>query len=362
MSGIPVPDPALEASVREYFERSGTEAASDFDRTRQFPRELWDTTEQLGLTLIAVDESHGGSGGSITDLLTVLMTAARYAIPLPLAETALAAYLLASAGIPVPKGQLTVAPSWRGDTLRLSGGRLRGTVHDVPWARFATSVVALVHDDHGRARVVAFDPARCDRDSGEDLAGLPRDHLHVAQPAELDADTRLGPADLLSMGALLRAGQIAGALTATHLLTSRYVQDRVQFGRPIGTFQAVQAHTVAIAQAAQVVAMSTWRAAAGAARRPARFEAFAAKLVANESARTAAQAAHQAHGAMGMTREYPLHLHTRRLNAWQHEFGTERELSVAVGAAVASHSFARSVADHDPEIEVAWPPTQRWNS
>jgi hypothetical protein len=62
---------------------------------------------------------------------------------------------------------------------------------------------------------------------------------------------------------------------------------------------------------------------------------------------------------MGMTREYPLHLHTRRLNAWQHEFGTERELSVAVGAAVASHSFARSVADHDPEIEVVWPPTQR---
>ncbi|MEU0465294.1 acyl-CoA dehydrogenase family protein [Amycolatopsis sp. NPDC006131] len=351
------PDADLAASVGEFFDDRASEPSADFDRKKQFPRELWDATEELGLTLIGIDESHGGSGGSLTDLLTVLMTAACHSAPLPLAETALAAYLLASAGLPVPNGPLSVAPAWRQDPLRFTDGQLHGTVRHVPWGRFAALVVALLHDDHGHLRVVAFDPSRCEREDHEDLAGHPRDHLHVAQPPVLEDATAVTPVDLFARGALLRAGQLAGTLTATHLLTSRYVEDRVQFGRPIGTFQAVQAHTVAIAQAAEITTMSTWRAAAAAARRPARFEAFAAKLVANECARVAAQAAHQAHGAIGMTREYPLHLHTRRLYAWQHEFGTEPELSAAIGAAVAKRSFARTVADHDPEIEVTWPTT-----
>ncbi|MTD54703.1 acyl-CoA dehydrogenase family protein [Amycolatopsis pithecellobii] len=351
-----VPDPALSAAAHEFFsDHAG--AATEFDQKGQFPGELWHATEELGLTLIAVDESHGGSGGSLTDLLTVLMTAARYAAPLPLAETALAAYLLTSAGVAVPPGPLTIAPPGAGNTLRLSDGRLQGIVDDIPWARFATLVIALVHDDDGRAHVVAFDPSRCDREDGEDLAGMPRDRLRVEDPAVVDAITGITAADLFAKGALMRAGQMAGSLAATHRLTGRYVEDRVQFGRPIGRFQAVQAHTVATAQAAEVTAMSTWRAAAAAGRRPARFEAFAAKLVANESARVAVRAAHQAHGAIGMTREYPLHLHTRRLNSWQHEFGSERELSTAIGNAVTKTSFARTIADHNPEIEVAWPRT-----
>ncbi|GAA3528964.1 acyl-CoA dehydrogenase family protein [Amycolatopsis ultiminotia] len=343
------PDPDLAAGVREFFAGSAAEAAADFDRSGRFPRELWAAAEQLGLTLVAVDESGGGSGGSLTDQLTVLVTAARYAAPLPLAETALAAYLLASAGVPVPKGPLTVAPV---NTFRLDDDQLRGTARDVPWAGAAGLVVALATDDDGRSRVVAVDPSGYEREDGTDPAGLPRDRLTVEATAVINADTELTAADLRARGALLRTGQMAGALEAIHLLTSRYVGERVQFGRPIGRFQAVQAHTVAIAQAAEITAMSTWRAAAIAARRPARFEAFAAKLVANESARTAVRAAHQAHGAIGMTREYPLHLHTRRLNAWQHEFGTERELSSAIGAAVAPGSFSRSVSDHDPDIEV----------
>ncbi|GAB3573225.1 acyl-CoA dehydrogenase family protein [Amycolatopsis endophytica] len=343
------PDPDLAAGVREFFADRAAEAAADFDRSGRFPRELWDAAEDLGLTLVAVDEARGGSGGSLTDQLTVLVTAARYAAPLPLAETALAAYLLATAGVPVPKGPLTVVP---GNALRLSGGTLHGAARDVAWARTAGLVVALTNDDEGRARVVAFDPSGCERENGSDVAGLPRDHLRVEADAVVDAGTELTRADLRARGALLRAGQMAGALAATHSLTSRYVEERVQFGRPIGRFQAVQAHTVAIVQAAEITAMSTWRAAAVAARRPARFEAFAAKLVANEAARTAVRAAHQAHGAIGMTREYPLHLHTRRLNAWQHEFGTEGELATAIGAAVAPGSFSRTVSDHDPDIEV----------
>jgi len=62
-------------------------------------------------------------------------------------------------------------------------------------------------------------------------------------------------------------------------------------------------------------------AAREAERGDARFEIAAAKLLADDAARLATRAAHQAHGAMGMTQEYPLHQLSRRLWSWRAEFG-----------------------------------------
>jgi acyl-CoA dehydrogenase len=161
---------------------------------------------------------------------------------------------------------------------------------------------------------------------------------------------------VLWRGALLRAAQMAGAMTAVDRMTRRYVGQRVQFGKPIGAFQAVQQHTVTIAQAAEISTMSVWRAGRAACLGPATFEICVAKLVANEAARVAVRAAHQAHGAIGMTREYPLHIFTRRLNAWRQEFGTERQLALALGSGVsAAESFARAIADSDNGVEVPCP-------
>ena len=64
------------------------------------------------------------------------------------------------------------------------------------------------------------------------------------------------------------------------------------------------------------------------------FEVAAAKTVANQAASTATRHAHQAHGAMGMTREYSLHHLSRRLWSWRSEFGSERSWSRALGDAI----------------------------
>lgn len=141
-------------------------------------------------------------------------------------------------------------------------------------------------------------------------------------------------------------------------LTLRYTSERVQFGKPVGRFQAVQQHIVTVAQAAEMTTTALWTAARAWSRRPgaATFEGCAAKLTANESARVSARAAHQAHGAIGMTREYPLHLYTRRLNLWRCQFGTERQLAAVLGQAVSgTPSFAHLLSGGDGEPEVSCP-------
>jgi acyl-CoA dehydrogenase len=353
------PDPDLVSTVEGFFaDKCGADVSGEVDRTGSMPAGLWEATEQLGLPLIGVNEEAGGSGGSLLDILTVLRSAGRHAVPLPLAETHLAGWLLAGTGTKVPSGPMTVAPGSREDTLRLLDGALTGVAHRIPWARAATRVVAVVPDPDGELHTVSFDPSDCRLRHGQDLAGQPLDTVETDRLPVESTPAPEGPAALQWRGALLRVAQMAGALEAVSELTLRYVGVREQFGRPIGAFQAVQQHTVTIAQAAEITTLNLWRAARACTERTAEFEISAAKLLADESARIAVRCAHQAHGAIGMTREYPLHLFTRRLNAWRQEFGTERELAVALGAATgAAASFARVLSDHDNGVGVLWPTT-----
>ena len=352
------PDPALMASVGEFFASSFSPAvvpAGEDPAGAQFaPR--WDSTAQLGLPLVAIPEEAGGSGGSLQDLLAVLVAMGSHAVPLPLAETSLAAWLLTSSGLEVGQAPATVGPGDARDTLTLSDGYLTGRLHDVPWARSAALVVALVRDQAGRDLVVSFDPSAGSLTPGTDLAGQPRDTVELAHVGATAAPAAVGASQLFWRGALLRAAQMAGALGAVDQITRRYTRERVQFGKPIAAFQAVQQHVVTIAQAAEVSVMAVWAAGRAAATRDGSFEVCAAKTLANESARIAVRSAHQAHGAIGMTQEYPLHRYTRRLNAWRQEFGTEAELTAGLGAAIAAaDSFARAISDHDNGIEVPCP-------
>jgi acyl-CoA dehydrogenase len=125
------------------------------------------------------------------------------------------------------------------------------------------------------------------------------------------------------MGAALRVMQIAGALAAVLELTVEYAQQRRQFGRPIGKFQAIQ-QSIAV-MAANVATALTAADSFGEniLRGEGRFSIAAAKLRANEAATVASKLAHQVHGAMGFTQEYGLHFLTKRLWSWRDEFGNE---------------------------------------
>ena len=255
----------------------------------------------------------------LADALAVVTVAGEHAAPVPLAEAVLAAWLLDE---PV-SGPVSVAPAGE---LRLEGGRLSGTAVRVPWGHAVARVVAVVE---GQAVVVPVaSAARFAR--GTNLAGEPRDAL-VFVRAEPE-DTGPAACALLERGALTRAALMAGALTAMARLTVAYARERRQFGRPIASFQAVQQHLVAIAQEASLVGV----AAEGAARVPGSFEIAAAKVVASRAALTATRAAHQVHGAIGMTQEYRLHHFSRRLWAWRNEYGDEQHWAARLGSTVAA--------------------------
>lgn len=313
---------------------------------------VWDAMARVGLPWIALVE-----GGSLADALEVLRAAGRRAAPVPLAETGLlAGWLLAGAGLEVGEGPLTVVPGRPEDRLTLAGERLSGVAHAVPWARSVERVVALV-ESGGAWTVAAVPVARvASIERRVNLAGEPRDVVTFDGPAEVaPAAPGVDAEALRCRGALTRVMMMAGALEAMSRLTVGYTAERAQFGRPVARFQAVQRHLVDGAQDAVLVGAAASEAARAAERGPARFEIGAAKLLAGQAAFTATRSAHQAHGAMGMTQEYPLHHLSRRLWAWRSEYGDERAWSVRLGAAVASAGADRlypAITDGSAVLEV----------
>src|SRR5712664_1968427 len=105
--------------TRLFTDRVTKELIEDAERG-QWPESLWQAVEENGLTLPVVPESKGGAGGTWGDAYIVMRAAGRHAVPLPLVETIVGAWLVSESGLDVPTGPLTVAPVHRDDALRLT--------------------------------------------------------------------------------------------------------------------------------------------------------------------------------------------------------------------------------------------------
>src|SRR5712672_3803599 len=104
----------------------------------RWPEQLWNALEESGLPLTWVPDTLGGAGAEISDGFAVLRVAGRFAAPVPLAETLMAGWLLAQAGIAVPSGPLTIAPVHADGRIALAAaGTLSGRARRVPFARNA---------------------------------------------------------------------------------------------------------------------------------------------------------------------------------------------------------------------------------
>jgi acyl-CoA dehydrogenase len=326
----------LDAAERLFADQA-TGALVNAAETGTWPRELWRLVEEAGFA-DALGEASGLAG--IVDAVAILRAAGRHAAPLPLAETMLARFALAAASLRAPAGPLTLAPVASDDVLSLrrdpDGWHLSGVARGVPWAREAARIVIVAG---GMVALVA--PEEADIRRAANLAGEPRDTVTFDHSLAADAAAPLPQgtdADLLHrLGAICRAAQMAGALEAALALTVQYASDRVQFGRPIGKFQAIQQQLAQFAEqvAAATVAV-TAAADAVAAGGDAFFAAAVAKIRAGEAAGKSSDVAHQVHGAIGFTHEHRLHHLTRRLWSWRDEFGVESEWSIELGRRVAS--------------------------
>jgi acyl-CoA dehydrogenase len=292
--------------------------------------EIWAAFAETGFPWISLPEAAGGSGGTLLDALEVLRLVGYHAAPIPAAETGmLGGWLLASAGLPLPGGIVTVAPDSTGLSIG-ADGTVSGTAAMVPWGR-AADRLALIAD----GRIASVDPKAGSITEQTSLAGEPRDTLTFdgATADVADAPAGVDAEALRFRGALSRVAMMGGAVEKMSQLTVSYTNERHQFGRPVARFQAVQQHLVWAAQDAALARMAAESAGRAAHRGAGEFEIAAAKLNCNQAATRATKACHQAHGAMGMTQEYPLHHYSRRLWTWRTEYGGTREWSRWVGQA-----------------------------
>jgi acyl-CoA dehydrogenase len=299
------------------------------------PDALWAALVENGLTLALTPEDQGGVGASWDEVFVIMHAAGKFAVPAPLVETLLARWLLAQVGLEAPAGPLTVAHHRQTENLAArrggDGWRVSGVLKAVPWGRHATHVAALA-EVGGKPHVALLPVAEASITADLNIAREPRDTLTFDEAAATVADPLAIAGDSIFIyGAMARSAQMAGACEKALSEAVQYAQDRVQFGRPIGKFQAVQHQLAALAAKSAQAGIAAAAAFRAADRHMPTFEAACAKVVAGEAAGLATTVAHQVHGAIGFTYEHALHFTTRRLWSWRAEFGTESQWAAELG-------------------------------
>jgi acyl-CoA dehydrogenase len=316
------------------------------DKNGGWKAPLWQALSEAGLPLSWVAEEHGGSGATLAEGFGVLSAAGRFALPVPLAETMLAGWLLSQAGIASPQDEMTVAPAGPKDRITINAdGTLSGRARGVPFGREAKHIAVLAQDGKGKPSIALVAASHCRVESSLNLGGDSSDTVTFDRAAPLainPAPDGFDVTSLLLMGAVVRSLQIAGSLETMLEISVRYSNERVAFEKKISKFQAVQHNLAKLAgESAAALAAATSAAdtfATGAASRDARFlEAAAAKIRCSEAAEKAAAIAHQVHGAIGFTIEHILHRYTLRALAWRDDFGSESYWAVELGKRVAAN-------------------------
>lgn len=306
----------LADAARRLFEQQVDAKLVEAAEQGTWSEALWRALADAGMTDPLVPEALGGQGGSWIEAEIVIRASAAAAAPVPLAETIAAGWLLSCAGIKPPAGPLTFASA---------DGRA------VPWGREAGHV-AIVRPAGGRTEIALAARPNIAGPADRNVALEPRETLDLAKAKIIDAGAvDLDPDAPRLLGALIRSIQIAGALEASVALSVRYANERIQFGKPIGKYQAIQhqlAQLAAEAAAAKVAAGSAVRAVGSDLPR---FEIAVAKARASEAAGIGAKIAHQVHGAIGFTYEHRLQFLTRRLWSWRSEYGNAGHWQAELG-------------------------------
>lgn len=334
----------LEAVLRESVDRllgeQVTREVLEAAEEGGWPAKLWAALEENGLTRPFAAAEGDAPGAGWREAEVVLRAAGYHAAPVPLAETVLAARLLELAGLEAPEGVFTLALPQAGESLRLEGPadapRLTGEVAGVPWARAASAIVAVAERE-GEARLALVAPEAADAQPAQNVAREPRDRLRFeAGPIRATSDRPLpdGLSGVRHQAAFVRSAQMAGGIERLLDEAVAYAKERIQFGRPIARFQAIQ-HQLAVLASESVAATAAVEAAGRALERgEGAFETAVAKVRAGEAAGEGARIAHQVHGAIGFTYEHGLHFVTRRLFGWRAEYGAEREWAEWLGREV----------------------------
>ncbi len=278
---------------------------------------LWREIQESGFADALVPENQGGAGLALADVFGILLACGSHALPVPLAPTMLARAILVQAGQSVPEGPISIA----GAAVESKRGL---ECPQVAFARVSEWVLVRLGET---CTLLAIDDAT-----------LTPTEVHGSLVGSLCWTLRpTGTAcfastlDLQAAAACLFAAQLAGAMERVFAMTVDYANERTQFGRPIGKFQAVQQQISVMAEQVFAARMAAQIGCDSGTHAPDPLRAAVAKARTSEAVVPVAAIAHAVHGAIGITEEYDLQLYTRRLYEWRTAFGSESYWNQKIG-------------------------------
>ena len=298
------------------------------------PTALWDAIASAGFLELLSAEQEGGAGLSLNELFPVLSCFGRYTVPVPAAQTIVARALVGSHFV-MPPGMVTLAQSFR----RELNGNLSCPL--TPYGLLADSVLASEGDS-----LLMLPCAAAQRQA----TGVHNSLTATLTWPDDSSATRVpkGCAALSAFAAALHAALLSGATNRVFEMTLQYCNDRVQFGKSLGKFQAVQHQLSVMAEHTAAASMAAEVAFQGPEKMPSLLSAAIAKSRTSEAVVLVASIAHALHGAIGVTEEYDLQLLTRCLHEWRSAHGSEAYWNTVIGQQVMASDmsladFVRSV-------------------
>lgn len=273
---------------------------------------------------------------TLADVLAVVATLAENGAVTPYIEhTVMATWLASGIGHRIPEG-VTATVAIADDHLTIdAAGLLHGTIDGVVFADAADVVVIAVPNadespvdtrNSGATPTIIVVNLGADgvqRSAGTDLVGVSVADLTFAGTLpSATGNAAVSLADIMTRGALAYATSIAAAARAVATRTVRYTGERIQFGRPLTKFQAVQHGLASMSAVATMmeIAVETATRTEGDEHE---IAVAAAKVVTSALAQDVAATGHQLHGAIGFTAEHPLGRYTAALWTWRDRYGTE---------------------------------------
>lgn len=291
----------------------------------------WAEIDALGFTDALVATEKGGVGLSLEEAWPLLLAAGHAGLSMPFGETMIARALLIEHGWTNDGGCIAIARAQNGDQDGV-------TVLDVSGALLARHVFVERADDW----------LLMPRDKAQITPGAyrPQASATLRWESTEDAVFRMarGSESAETLCSAVHAAAMAGVMQRILALTVEYANDRRQFGKAIGQFQAVQQELAVLAEQASSTVMAARMGCAASGVLPDPLLAAVAKLRACEAADKVSTVAHAVHGAIGITREHMLGVFTNRLHEWRMAPGTELSCAMRVGDALMT-SEATSMID-----------------
>ena len=273
---------------------------------------------EAGFLELLAEEANGGAAIEWRELFAVVSLCGAYAVPLPMAQT-IAARLLVARHADLPDGWITFAPA----PVHEADGVLSCPM--VPCGMVAEHVIAR------RADALWLLPLADARRTPSGVHGSLTASLQWHAGAGRLLPDAADPASLQALGAVLHAALLAGAMQRAFDMSLQYGNDRVQFGKSIGKFQAIQHQLSVMAEHVAAASIAAEAAFQSGRRVPSLLASAVAKSRTSEAAQLVASVAHAVHGAIGITTEYDLQLYTRRLHEWRMAHGSEAYWNQVLG-------------------------------